>query len=80
MFVCTAAALAGLSEAGKAFGNGFWDGATGLVLSPFHGAKNEGCVGFFKGVGKGVVGVAAKPLAGVLDSARLLMQGACWCS
>jgi vacuolar protein sorting-associated protein 13A/C len=48
---------------------GFFDGATGVVTKPVEGAKEEGVGGFFKGVGKGLVGVVARPTGGIVDFA-----------
>ena len=45
------------------------DGISGLVLQPIKGAQKDGAAGFFKGVGKGLLGVVAKPVGGVLDAA-----------
>ena len=42
---------------------------------PIKGAQDDGVVGFFKGVGKGLVGVVAKPTAGVVDFASNTLQG-----
>lgn len=45
------------------------DGVTGVVMKPISGAKEEGVEGFFKGFGKGVVGLVTRPTAGVIDFA-----------
>ena len=39
------------------------------------GAKKSGAKGFFKGVGKGLVGVVAKPVSGVVDFASSTLEG-----
>ena len=44
----------------KAFGLGFYNGITGLVTEPYKGAKDEGTLGFCKGVGKGSLGLVSK--------------------
>ena len=36
---------------------------------PVEGAMDEGVGGFFKGVGKGVVGLVARPTGGIVDFA-----------
>jgi vacuolar protein sorting-associated protein 13A/C len=41
----------------------------------FTGAKKSGAKGFFKGVGKGLVGVVAKPVGGVVDFASSTFEG-----
>lgn len=49
-----------------------------LALKPFHscaGAKKEGATGFFKGIGKGLVGVVARPTGGIVDMASSTFQG-----
>ncbi|GCB81227.1 hypothetical protein scyTo_0021353, partial [Scyliorhinus torazame] len=38
-------------------------------------AKKEGAAGFFKGVGKGLVGVVARPTGGIIDMASSTLQG-----
>lgn len=45
------------------------DGVTGVFTKPISGAREEGTFGFFKGVGKGAVGLVARPTAGVVDFA-----------
>lgn len=44
-------------------------GLGGLARKPIEGAEREGALGFFKGLGKGVVGLATKPAIGVFDLA-----------
>lgn len=46
-----------------------YEGVTGIVTKPVAGAKEEGITGFFKGVGKGLIGAVARPTAGVVDFA-----------
>jgi vacuolar protein sorting-associated protein 13A/C len=48
---------------------GVVDGVSGVILKPISGAKQEGVEGFFKGVGKGVMGLVTRPTAGVIDFA-----------
>ena len=48
---------------------GFMSGFGGLARKPIEGAEREGALGFLKGIGKGVVGLATKPAIGVLDLA-----------
>lgn len=45
------------------------DGVTGVFTKPISGAREEGVEGFFKGMGKGVVGLVTRPAAGVIDFA-----------
>lgn len=42
---------------------------TGVVTKPMAGAKEEGAAGFFKGFGKGFIGLVARPTGGVVDFA-----------
>jgi sterol 3beta-glucosyltransferase len=46
------------------FGVGFYEGVTDIVTKPIKGAKEEGTLGFFKGVGKGSLNLVAKPGSG----------------
>ena len=46
-----------------------------MVKNPFEGAKKEGAKGFFKGVGKGLAGVVAKPTGGIIDFASGTFEG-----
>jgi len=55
--------------------NGLFAGVTGIVLDPIKGAQREGVGGFLKGVGKGLVGVVAKPTAGLIDMTSQTMRG-----
>lgn len=45
-----------------------------LLLFPL-GAQKEGAAGFFKGVGKGLVGAVARPTGGIIDMASSTFQG-----
>ena len=55
------------ARGGRGLVMGFVDGVTGVATKPIEGAKEEGVGGFFKGVGKGVVGLAARPTGGLVD-------------
>lgn len=46
-----------------------------MVKDPLKGAKKEGARGFFKGVGKGLAGVVAKPTGGIIDFASGTFEG-----
>ncbi|DBA67777.1 TPA: hypothetical protein ACH3X2_001211 [Trebouxia sp. C0005] len=65
----------GMVEGRAALGMGIYRGFTGLVTNPVEGAKSKGVGGFFKGVGKGVVGAIAQPISGGLDFASSAFQG-----
>ncbi|XP_058466266.1 intermembrane lipid transfer protein Vps13 isoform X2 [Malaya genurostris] len=59
----------GIARSGKGLVMGVFDGVTGVFTKPISGAKEEGVEGFFKGLGKGAVGLVARPIAGVTDFA-----------
>jgi len=59
----------------KELGLGVYKGATGVVMDPIKGAKQDGLPGFAKGVGTGLIGVAVKPGVGILDMATRTTQG-----
>ncbi|KAJ9635308.1 hypothetical protein H2204_005869 [Knufia peltigerae] len=65
----------GAVAAGKEFGFGFYDGVTGLITQPWHGAQKEGAIGVAKGIGKGLGGFAAKPFAGFSGLMGYTMKG-----
>jgi hypothetical protein len=64
----------GLFESGKAIVWGLYKGSTGVFVAPYMGAKENGGMGFVKGVGAGLVGLFLKPAAGALDSVLLLLK------
>lgn len=57
----TASMRDGFLSAGKNIGEGVWS-LTNIVTKPIEGAQREGVGGFFKGIGKGIVGSLVKPL------------------
>ena len=59
----------GMARSSKGLVMGIVDGVTGVATKPIEGAKEEGVGGFFKGVGKGVVGLVARPTGGFIDFA-----------
>ncbi|KAH3866034.1 hypothetical protein DPMN_029085 [Dreissena polymorpha] len=73
----------GFARGGKGLVMGFTCGGKGLVMiivkDKFQkitsGAKKEGVEGFFKGVGKGLVGVVTRPTSGVIDFASSSFEG-----
>jgi hypothetical protein len=68
-------ALAGFKAAGESVFSGISSGLTGLVTAPLEEAKKSGPVGFFVGVGKGIVGAAVKPVAGVTEGISSMATG-----
>ena len=65
----------GLKAGGEEFVFGVYDGVTGLVRHPYVGAREDGPVGFFKGVGKGVGGFVLKDLAAVFGLPAYTVKG-----
>ncbi|KMY92020.1 vacuolar protein sorting-associated protein 13 [Drosophila simulans] len=59
----------GLARSSKGLVMGFVDGVSGVVTKPVIGARDNGVEGFFKGLGKGAIGLVARPTAGVVDFA-----------
>jgi vacuolar protein sorting-associated protein 13A/C len=51
------------------------EGVTGLFTKPFKRAKEEGAVGFFKGLGAGAIGLVASPFAATLRLGNNLATG-----
>ncbi|KAJ5679341.1 hypothetical protein N7462_007585 [Penicillium macrosclerotiorum] len=68
-------ALYGITAGGNAFATSLASGIGGLARHPLQGAEKEGMAGFFKGVGKGVIGLATKPAIGAFDLASNLAEG-----
>lgn len=62
-------ALYGITSGTDSLITSFASGLGGLAKKPLEGAEREGALGFFKGLGKGVVGLATKPAIGVFDLA-----------
>jgi vacuolar protein sorting-associated protein 13A/C len=50
-------------------------GFEGLARNPIEGAQADGAAGFFRGIGKGVIGMATKPMVGVFDLASNVTEG-----
>ncbi|KAF6839500.1 vacuolar protein sorting-associated protein vps13 [Colletotrichum musicola] len=68
-------ALYGVTAGANSLFTSAASGVGGLVRKPLEGAEQEGALGFFKGIGKGVVGFATKPAIGVLDMASNVSEG-----
>ena len=56
----------GLKAAGKEFVFGIYDGFSGLIVQPYTGARDNGAIGFVKGVGMGLTGFVLKDLAAII--------------
>ncbi|KAG7450519.1 vacuolar protein sorting-associated protein 13 [Guyanagaster necrorhizus] len=59
-------AIYGVTAGGEALATSVASAFEG-VMKPYEGAESGGAYGFFKGVGKGVVGAVTKPVVGVFD-------------
>ena len=68
-------ALYGVTQGASSLATSFASGVAGVVLQPLEGAERDGVGGFFKGIGKGLVGVVTKPLVGVFDLASNVTEG-----
>lgn len=68
-------ALYGVTAGGNAFAASMASGIGGLARHPLEGAEKEGALGFVKGVGKGVLGLATKPAIGAFDLASNVAEG-----
>ncbi|KAK0233092.1 hypothetical protein IW262DRAFT_1304036 [Armillaria fumosa] len=60
-------AIYGVTAGGEALATSVASAFEGVVMKPYEGAESGGAYGFFKGVGKGVVGAVTKPVVGVFD-------------
>lgn len=61
---------------GLALMKGIFNGVTGLVTEPYKGAKSKGAKGAAVGVGRGLMGLVAKPVAGTVGLVGCTVQGA----
>lgn len=64
-----------LVTATKGFVMGILLGVSGVVMNPVTGAQLEGLEGFFKGIGKGLLGLITKPTGGVVDMFSIAFDG-----
>ncbi|KAJ7293574.1 vacuolar protein sorting-associated protein 13 [Mycena rebaudengoi] len=68
-------AIYGVTAGGEAFASSVASAMEGVLMKPIEGAESEGAFGFFKGVGKGLVGAVTKPVVGVFDLASNVSEG-----
>lgn len=68
-------AIYGVAAGGEAFASSVSSAMEGVFMKPIEGAESEGAFGFFKGVGKGLVGAVTKPVVGVFDLASNVSEG-----
>ncbi|KAI6208431.1 Vacuolar protein sorting-associated protein 13C [Aphelenchoides besseyi] len=57
----------GLTRNADTLCQGVIGGMTGVFTKPIKGARQGGAGGFFKGVGKGLIGVVLRPASGIVD-------------
>ena len=67
--------LEGLVDGSESVISGISSGVSGLFRKPIEEGAKGGVLGFMVGVGKGVVGVAVKPVLGVADGLTSVAQG-----
>ena len=65
----------GLRAAAEEFIFGVYDGVTGLVLQPYHGAKERGALGLASGLGKGCGGFILKNFAALIGPVAFTLKG-----
>ncbi len=58
--------ISGVGYGSYALVKGIFDGVTGLVTEPYKGAKKKGVKGAAVGVGRGLMGLVAKPVGGTV--------------
>ncbi|CAD1784077.1 similar to Saccharomyces cerevisiae YLL040C VPS13 Protein of unknown function [Maudiozyma barnettii] len=63
------------STSAQSFASTLGSGFAGVALEPLKGSQREGASGFFKGLGKGLVGLPTKTAIGFLDLTNNLSQG-----
>ncbi|KAK9370251.1 hypothetical protein V1509DRAFT_617204, partial [Lipomyces kononenkoae] len=68
-------ALYGVTAGANSFVEGLASGISGVALAPMKGAYEEGTAGFFKGLGKGLVGLPTKTAIGLFDLASNVSEG-----
>ncbi len=67
--------VSGLASGGKSVLKGVAAGTAALVVGPVVGAAQDGVVGFFKGLGVGLLAVVALPAAGAVVGATQVVRG-----
>ncbi|KHJ44017.1 hypothetical protein D918_05710 [Trichuris suis] len=64
----------GIARGGTGAIMGVVDGVTGVFVKPIEGAREEGAIGFAKGLGKGLIGMVTRPVSGVVDFASSSLE------
>ena len=67
--------VSGAQEGIASVYSGFASGISGVITKPIEEAKRDGPIGFLRGVGLGIIGVAVKPVLGVTDGLTSVAQG-----
>ena len=65
----------GLAVGTKSIIKGVVSGLAGVVMEPIKGAKHEGFKGATLGLGRGILGLVCKPVAGTLDLVSYSVRG-----
>ncbi|KAI5965822.1 VPS13 [Candida pseudojiufengensis] len=68
-------ALYGFTAGASSFFESIASGVEGVASAPIEGADEDGAAGFFKGLGKGLIGLPTKTAIGVLDLASNVSEG-----
>lgn len=68
-------ALYGFASGANSFIDSVSSGVTGIATAPIEGANKNGASGFFRGLGKGVVGLPTKTAIGFFDLASNVSEG-----
>lgn len=68
-------ALYGVASGANSFFDSISSGVSGIATAPIEGASSGGAAGFFKGLGKGFVGLPTKTAIGFFDLASNVSEG-----
>ena len=63
------------ARSAQSFASAIGSGIAGVATDPIREARKEGASGFFKGLGKGLIGLPTKTAIGLLDLTSNLSQG-----
>jgi hypothetical protein len=66
--------MGGFKQGGKEVLSGFTSGVSGIFTQPMEQMKKDGALGLFTGLGKGVAGVAVKPILGITDGLSTIVS------
>jgi len=64
----------GLKRGFDNFGGNLLEGLTGVISKPLDGARDNGFLGFFQGVGAGAIGVVSKPFVAVAEFGQIVVD------